>query len=114
MGFYLKQIQVGFILGGSMKVLALLAFFLVGANQVEAAQRLPIADYMTCTQAINYYQKHKRIYVIANGKDVVPIYGHKPISEWRGLVCRGRGKVRRSYWVDTLDSKQCVIGVYCQ
>lgn len=97
-----------------MKILFVLGMFVAGTMQAEAARRLPIADYMTCADAVSHYQKYKRIYVIANGKDVVPIYGHKPISEWRGLICKGRGKVRRSYWVDTLDSKQCVIATYCQ
>lgn len=97
-----------------MKVLSLLILFFAGTIQAEAAPRLPIADHMTCAQAVSYYEKHKRIYVIAHGKDVVPIYGHKPISEWRKVICRGRGKTRRPYWVDTLDSKRCVIAAYCQ
>lgn len=97
-----------------MKAFALLGLCLLMGGHAEAARRLPIADYMTCDQAVSHYQKYKRIYVIANGKDVVPIYGHKPVSEWRQVVCRGRGKVRRSYWVDTLDSKRCVIATYCQ
>lgn len=97
-----------------MKVLVLLMALMATATQVDASQRLPIADHMTCAQAVSYYEKHKRIYVIANGKDVVPIYGHKPISQWRSVRCSGRGKSRRSYWVDTLDSKTCVIAAYCQ
>lgn len=96
-----------------MKALCLLALVFTGIVPAEAARRLPIAGNMSCAQAVGYYQKHKRIYVIANGNDVVPIFGHKPAAEWQNLVC-SRGSSPRFYWVDTLDRKRCAIAAYCQ
>ncbi|HMN67304.1 MAG TPA: hypothetical protein PKC28_02080 [Bdellovibrionales bacterium] len=71
------------------------------------------ADHMTCSRAIDDYERYGRIYVIAHGKDVVPIYGMAPVRRWREVTCRGRGKSRLSYWVNTLDDETCVIAVYC-
>ncbi|MCO5144274.1 MAG: hypothetical protein M9962_14390 [Oligoflexia bacterium] len=81
-----------------------------------AGSRAPIiaAHTMTCNQAIAFYQKYKRIYVVANYKDLVPIYGMKPISEMRNLVCTGRGQNKWGYRVKTLDQKSCVVAAYCQ
>lgn len=44
---------------------------------------------------------------------VIPIYGMAPVRRWREVTCRGRGKSRLSYWVNTLDDETCVIAVYC-
>lgn len=71
------------------------------------------ADKMTCAQAVKHYETHKRIYVIANGSDVVPIYGMKPASKWRELSCGGRSNLWH-YTVITKDDRRCPIAVYCR
>ena len=88
------------------------AALILGSSGAEAA-RMPIANHMSCEQAVGYYRVNKRIYVIAHGKNIVPIYGHKPASEWRSVRCPGRAKVRASIKVKTLDSNACVIAYAC-
>jgi hypothetical protein len=79
-----------------------------------SAHAVITADEMTCEQAIKYYAKHKRIYVVANGKDIVPLYGMTPVGESASLICKGHGKTKVSYWTETLDNDDCVFAVYCQ
>lgn len=72
------------------------------------------ADQMTCAQAVAHYEKYGRIYVVAHGKDIVPIYGMKPISQSRDLQCRGRSQMKQTYFVKTKDKARCGIAVFCQ
>lgn len=91
-----------------MKALIFLGLVMLG----QFASAGTVVPAMTCDQAIAYYEKHGRIYV-SNGYDVLPIYGMKPISKWREVVCRGRNKSRQNYWVRTSDDSSCVIASFC-
>lgn len=82
-----------------------------GFLSTSHAKRVTTADQMTCQQAVAYYQKHKRIYVLAHGRDVVPVYGMKPINE--PLYCGGR-QLPVTYFVKTLDVRRCAIAAYCR
>lgn len=95
-------------------VLGLLALGI--SNAAQAGSRAPMvpAHTMTCEEAVVFYQTYKRIYVLANGKDLVPLYGMTPIAERSKLVCRGRGKMKAAYWIRTTDTSSCVIAVRCQ
>lgn len=79
-----------------------------------AATRIITADQMSCVQAIDTYERNGRIYVIANGKDVVPLYGMTPVRKSQSLQCNGRSKMKLTYFVRTLDKRHCGIAVYCQ
>lgn len=72
-----------------------------------------LASQMTCNQAVQYYQDHHRIYILANGKDIVPIYGMTPYNERRNLTCSKPHQWMHFYWVKTLDSDSCFIAAYC-
>ncbi len=71
------------------------------------------ADKMTCEQAVDQYEKYGRIYVIAHGKNIVPIYGMIPIRKKRDLHCRGRSSMKATYHVRTRDNSRCGIAVFC-
>lgn len=92
-----------------MKMLALAGLLAFGG----LAHAVVPADHMTCAQAIDTYERHGRIYVIAGGGEIVPIYGMTPIRRWRELHCNGHQETRRNYWVNTRDNDTCVIAVYC-
>ncbi len=79
-----------------------------------AATRIITADQMSCVQAIDTYERKGRIYVIANGKDVVPLYGMTPVRKSHSLQCYGRSKMKLTYFVRTQDKRHCGIAVYCQ
>lgn len=98
-----------------MLVQKLLALFVAVGAWVYGGEAMAVttADQMTCDQAVAYYKKNKRIYVLSHGKDIVPIYGMKPIQDVTSLRCEGRAKSMRSYWVQTQDDDQCVIAAYC-
>ena len=95
-------------------------FFLLGASAFgsdsyeDFSRRVITAEQMTCAQAIKFYETHGRIYVIAHGRNVVPIYGKTPINKARSLRCIGRSKSKWVYNVKTLDDRSCGIAVYCQ
>jgi hypothetical protein len=78
-----------------------------------AKKKIVPADHMTCDQAIAYYEKYKKIYVIAHGKDIVPIYGLVPISRAGTVSCGGNGKGLVYYYVNTRDVKRCYIALTC-
>lgn len=94
--------------------LFLLAGFSAQANDEGYLTAVVTADRMTCEQAIQTYEKCGRIYVIAHGKDIVPIYGKTPVSKARSFRCTGRGQNKWVYTVKTLDNRRCGIAVYCQ
>jgi len=94
-----------------MKLLAL-ASLLLSANAAAAGVPQIPSQKMTCDQAVAFYNKHKKIYTISHGKDLVPIYGIKPMSQDRTYDC-GPRKARTYYPVKTLDNARCYIGVYC-
>jgi hypothetical protein len=71
-----------------------------------------IADNMTCAAAVNYYERHGRIYKIAHGKDVIPIYNGVPVSQRDALHC-GFGYVRVAYRTRTTDNPRCTISYSC-
>lgn len=100
-----------------MKTFFLFAFFSVSLSAFAGSDwyKVPVipAEHMTCEEAMAFYAKYKRIYVIANHKDIVPIYGPKPRAEWRTLHCKGRSRLA-FYWHATKDEKYCYIGAYCQ
>lgn len=79
-----------------------------------AATRIITADQMSCARAIDTYEGKGRIYVIANGKDVVPLYGMTPVRRSQSLQCSGRSKMKLTYFVRTQDRRHCGIAVYCQ
>lgn len=92
----------------------LVSILLVSAVSQGHQARVVPADEMSCAQAVAYYEKYKRIYVVGNAPhDIVPIYGMKPKSRWREVQCSGRGQGLRAYWVNTLDEKRCVIAYRC-
>lgn len=95
---------------GFVVAVILLTAFMGFSKKAQAS--VPTSDLMTCSYAIHYYKVHHRIYVIANGHTVVPIYGLTPISEARGLNC-GASSDWAYYDVVTSDSPRCYIGVYC-
>lgn len=76
--------------------------------------KIVTADQMSCIEAVNTYEKYGRIYVVANGKDVVPLYGMTPIRKSNSLQCYGRSKMKVTYFVRTNDKRHCAIAVYCQ
>jgi hypothetical protein len=71
-----------------------------------------IADNMTCAQAVSYYERNGRIYKIANGKDVIPIYNGVPVSREPALHCEW-GYMKAPYRTKTLDNRRCVISYRC-
>lgn len=96
-----------------MKIFLVLALMGVSAEAISA-QRVPVipSQSMTCEQAVAFYAKYKRIYTIANGRDIVPIYGSLPKDQKRNLRCMGR-KRPKGRPVRTKDNNFCVVGVYC-
>lgn len=92
-----------------LKTLALIS--MIWGSSAFAGTVVPA---MKCDQAVRYYETHKRIYVLANGHDVVPVYGMKPVSKWRELTCSGRGVNLAYYWVKTTDDDACMIAVFCR
>lgn len=77
------------------------------------ASAQPLADQMTCEQAVAYYEKHGVIYVLANGTFAVPLKIGVPVSEAATLQCEGRGASPRPYTVGTSDAWRCTIAVTC-
>jgi hypothetical protein len=71
-----------------------------------------VADNMTCAQAVSTYERNGRIYKLAHGKDVIPIYNGVPVSQKNRLVCDW-GYIRTAYYTKTLDNKRCVISYRC-
>jgi hypothetical protein len=67
---------------------------------------------MSCEEAVAFFAKYKRIYTIAHGKNIVPIYGALPKHRWRELRCKVRQRPHQKV-VNTNDSTYCVLGYYC-
>jgi hypothetical protein len=83
----------------------------VGAQAGSNAPTIP-SDRMTCGEAIEFYQKYRRIYVVVDG-NLLPLYGFTPRQEWRKVVCKGRSKTKAYKFVKTIDKDQCAIGLRC-
>lgn len=91
----------------------LLALASLMAALISPVRAQSIADQMTCAQAVAAYAKDGRILKLANGRDVVPLYGFTPIARAGALVCppeRGMASVT----VKTTDNRRCEIGVRCR
>jgi hypothetical protein len=71
-----------------------------------------IADNMTCAQAVSHYERNGRIYKIAHGKDVIPIYLGVPVSRRNALYC-DYGQIKAPYSLKTTDNRRCVIAYQC-
>ena len=100
-----------------MKTLLLILMLTAGfmtPGQAHAGSRAPaILSYkMSCAKAIAFYERYKRIYVLAN-RDIVPIYGMKSVSQAGRLNCGGRSSIH-FYWVKTKDTNSCVIAAFCR
>ena len=63
-------------------------------------------------QAVSTYERNGRIYKLAHGKDVIPIYNGVPVSQKNRLVCDW-GYMKTAYYTKTLDNKRCVISYRC-
>ena len=70
-----------------------------------------IADNMTCSEAVSYYERNGRIYK-RNGKDVIPIYNGVPVSKCRALHCNW-GYMKQGYSLKTKDKRRCTISYRC-
>ena len=92
-----------------MKRIILAAVLAVGSAGPTSAQ---LADQMTCTQAIAYYEKHGVIQVLANGKFAVPVRVGVPVAKASTLQCDGENEPR-AYTVSTKDAWRCVIAMTC-
>lgn len=79
----------------------------------DAFAQQAIADNMTCAQAQGHYEKYGRIYKIANGKDVIPIYVGVPLSQRNQLRC-DYGDVKMQYSTKTTDSRRCPLAWVCR
>jgi hypothetical protein len=86
------------------------ALLLLGLAPSAFAQA--VADNMTCAQAVSTYERNGRIYKLAHGKDVIPIYNGVPVSQKSRLVCDW-GYIKSAYYTKTLDNKRCVISYRC-
>jgi len=84
-------------------------FFLALASGASAQA---IADNMTCAQAVSQYERNGRIYKLAHGKDVIPIYNGVPVSQQNRLFCDW-GYRKTPYSTKTTDNKRCVISYRC-
>ena len=71
-----------------------------------------VSNNMSCSAAIAYYESHGKIYTIAAGRDVVPIYDAVPASQRNFYICQqGYRLVPRT--LVTADSRRCTIGYKC-
>ena len=83
------------------------------AGLVSPVLAQSVSDQMTCAQAVAAYARDGRILKLANGRDVVPLYGFIPIAKAGTLVCppdRGIASVT----VKTTDNRRCEIGIRCR
>ena len=88
----------------------LFSLFLMALASAASAQA--VADNMTCAQAVSHYERNGRIYKIAHGKDVIPIYNGVPVSQQNRLFCEW-GYRKTPYSTKTTDNKRCVISYRC-
>jgi hypothetical protein len=72
-----------------------------------------VSQDMTCAQAVEVYEKDKRIMTINEGQ-VLPIYQGTPIRQADMLNCSGDQDERFETMVPTKDDPQCVIAAYCE
>lgn len=91
----------------------LLASVMILAFGVEAHAQQAIADNMTCAQAQSHYEQTGRIYKIANGKDVIPIYVGVPLSRKNQLRC-DYGDIKMGYSTKTTDNRRCQLAWVCR
>ncbi len=83
------------------------------AFSANALAQQAIADNMTCAQAQSYYERNGRIYKIANGKDVIPIYVGVPLNRKNQLRC-DYGDIVMNYSTKTTDTRRCPIAWVCR
>ena len=83
------------------------------AFSTEAFAQQAIADNMTCAQAQSYYEANGRIYKIANGKDVIPIYVGVPLSRKNQLRC-DYDEIKMTYATKTTDTRRCPLAWVCR
>jgi hypothetical protein len=95
-----------------MRVSTVIATTVLLAGLCTNAGAQAIADNMTCAQAVSHYERNGRIYKIAHGKDVIPIYLGVPISRRNQLRC-DYGQVKVPYSLKTTDNRRCVIAYQC-
>lgn len=81
------------------------------AASVFPAAAQPIAEQMTCQQAIDYFAANGVIYKTVRG-NVMPIRQGIPIG-YALPGCYGPGYKRFTYRIPTLDTPRCVISHYC-
>ncbi len=72
-----------------------------------------VANRMTCAQAVSAYAKDGRILIVANGKNVIPIYGWTPLHRAGAVQCGSRN-ILMTLMVKTTDSNRCAVAVRCQ
>lgn len=60
---------------------------------------------MTCEQTRQYSERHGRVWVVANGKDVIPLYGY--VDRCASI------SIQSPLYVRTLDQAKCLIGYRC-
>lgn len=72
-----------------------------------------VANHLTCAQAVSAYAKDGRILIVANGKNVIPIYGWTPLHRAGAVQCGGRN-ILMTLMVKTTDSNRCAVAVRCQ
>ena len=93
-----------------MRFALLAAAVLVSQCTQSAAQT--VSNNMSCSAAVAYYERHGKIYTIAAGRDVVPIYDAVPASQRNTYICQqGYRLVPRT--LATADSRRCTIGYKC-
>jgi hypothetical protein len=72
-----------------------------------------VSQDMTCAQAVEHYEKNRRIMTINEGQEL-PIYQGTPIRQADSLNCSGDGDERFETMVPTKDNPECVIAAYCE
>jgi hypothetical protein len=72
-----------------------------------------VSQDMTCAQAVEHYEKNRRIMTINEGQEL-PIYQGTPIRQAESLNCTGDGDNRFETMVPTKDNPECVIAAYCE
>ena len=88
----------------SRSILALVILGLFGSSALAAAP-VRLTRNMTCEQTREYSEGNGRVYVVANGKDVIPLYGYVDRC--------GYSEIQSPVYVKTLDNSHCLIGFRC-
>jgi hypothetical protein len=89
-----------------------IVFSLAVFTLANTAHAQPIAENMTCSQAISYFANNGVIYKIAHGKNILPIRVGVPVAYRHRLRCQFDERAT-PYWVPTVDTRRCVISYHC-